>query len=272
MIYFALLLIAFSLLLFMANAKYFNESSETKVFQGNYKFKDENDDWFVAFIPDSLKLYVETNLCYTKKTAFEVYREFFLAFVVFCVILIVFFFTRSINYLFLALFPLLVVCLDFVSSVETGKKSFIKSLEHLVSCLEILTVKAEMALSNALKIVCDDLPQQYYVTRKELNSILLNSEKFGMLQTLNEYKANTIEEKEFISILISIYQGTNKKALKKNVVDFIDRQKVIAEEKRKLLVDNMQLIMMVPGTIMLLIVMYPLIDMVLFSMKGAFNF
>jgi hypothetical protein len=257
------------LCLVLMNSKFILTSS-SKAFDLKANFIKESNEWYLQFIPSQLKRYVESNIIYTKIDKKKFYKEMFYVSLISFVIFVAYFVTLKIYLLFLALLVLLITPLDFSFKVDSGKKSFVDSLDHLVSCLEILTVKSETPLSNSLKIVADSLPADFYVARNEIKSLLQKSEKLGMEQVLHEIDRDSIEEQEFISILIAILKGTNKSALKKNLTDFLIRQKAIKEEKRKLIVENMQLYLMLPGTLMLIIAMYPLIDMILFQLEGAF--
>ena len=265
---FSIALIA-SICVLLLNTKFLTNVN-SRSFAVKERFFDQAQDWYLNFIPDALKLFVDKNLFYTKLKKKSIYQDLFYSLLVSILLLVIYFYTGQTYLLFFVIFAPAGVFLDFVFKVQDGKKSFIDSLDHLVSCLEILTVKTETPLSNSLKIVSDSLPDDLYVAKNELNSILLKAEKLGMEQVLNSIDRDSVEEQEFISILQSIQKGTNKSALKKNLQDFLIRQKVVQEEKRKMFVENMQLYLMLPGTVMLIIAMYPLIDMILFQLKGAF--
>lgn len=253
----------------LLNSKYISNSS-TNAFEAKTSFLEDTSEWQLQFIPVQLKRYIESNIIYTEVDKKLIYRDVFYSVFIALVIFVLYFVTFQTYLLFLAIVVIAAVPVDFAFKVDQGKKSFIDSLDHLVACLEILTVKSETPLSNSLKIVCDSLPEDFYVARNEINSIIQKSEKLGMEQVLKDIERESIEEQEFISILIAIQKGTNKSALKKNLYDFLVRQKAIKEEKRKLIVENMQLYLMLPGTVMLIIAMYPLIDMILFQLQGAF--
>ncbi len=257
------------LCLVLLNSKYISNSS-TGVFETKVKFFNETNEWYFQLIPASLKRYIESSIIYTQTSKKQIYRELFYSTLISIVIFIAYCLTLKTYLLLLAALTLFATPIDFSFKVDAGKKSFIDSLDHLVSCLEILTVKSETPLSNSLKIVGDSLPEDFYVAKNEMKVLLQQSEKFGMEQVLTEIDRDSIEEQEFISILMAIHKGTNKSALKKNLHDFLLRQKSIKEEKRKLIVENMQLYLMLPGTVMLIIAMFPLIDMILFQLQGAF--
>ena len=270
MIFILVLALLASLCVILLNSKYIGANSQ-KVFASKYSFSKINQEWYMQFIPSALHSYVENNLIYTKLDKDKFYKELFYSVLVSIFIFIAYCFSFKTYLLGLSLLVLCAVIADFAIKVDAGKKSFIDSLDHLISCLEILTVKSETPLANALKIVCDSLPEEFYVARNELNKILQQAEKFGMEQVLNDIEKDSIEEQEFISILIAIQKGTNKSALKKNLQDFLLRQKAIKEEKRKLIVENLQLYMMLPGTVMLIIAMFPMIDMIASQLQGVFQ-
>ena len=251
------------------NSKYIYSSSQ-KAFSSELRYISSDDEWYLSFIPGFIRDYVDTNLIYTKLDKNKIYKEIFYSFFAAIFILVAYFISFKTYYLLLAVLVCVAVILDFSFKVAAGKKSFIDSLDHLVACLEILTVKAETPLSSAIKIVIESLPEEFYVARNELHNILQKAEKFGIEQVLTELELESVEEQEFVSILLAIQKGTNKSALKKNLHDFLLRQKSIKEEKRKMIVENMQLYMMLPGTVMLIIAMFPLIDMITFQLEGAF--
>jgi hypothetical protein len=269
MILIVLVCLVSAALLLMLNSKYLTSAS-SKAFTTKTNFFNQGQDWFEDFIPSFIKLYIDRNIFYTNLDKKSLYKDIFYSILVSSLVLIAFFYTQQSYYILIGFLSLSAVLIDFTLKVDSGKKSFIDSLDHLVFCLEILTVKSETPLSNALKIIIDSLPSDFFVAKNELNAILVKAEKLGMEQVLNQLERDSVEEQEFISILQSIQKGTNKSALKKNLQDFLYRQKIVKEEKRKMFVENMQLYLMLPGTIMLIIAMYPLIDMILFQLGGAF--
>lgn len=256
------------LFLLLLNSRYILGNSNN-LFSLKRKVSIVNDDWFVEFMPASIRNFIEPNLIYTTSTKHSVYKDLFYSLLVSIVLFIAFFISLKSYYLLLAFVIPFIVLIDFSFKVESGKKNFINSLDHLVLCLEVLTVKSETPLPNALSIISNTLPSDFYVACNEINMILQKADKFGLEKTLLELHKESVDEQEFISILRAIHKGTNKNALKKNFNDFVLRQKSIQEEKRKLFVENMQLYLMLPGTVMLLVAMYPLIDMIMFQLQGA---
>ncbi len=256
------------LFLLLLNSRYILGNSNN-LFTVKRNLPRANIDWFVSLIPSFIENFIEANLIYTKSCKQSVYNDLFHALLVSVVTLAAFFVTLKSYFLLLTLASPFVVLIDFNFKVKSGKKNFIDSLDHLVLCLEILTVKSETPLSNVLSIISNTLPSDFYVACNEINMILQKADKFGLEKTLRELNRDSVEEQEFISILTAIQNGTNKNALKKNLYDFLLRQKSIKEERRKLFVENMQLYLMLPGTVMLLIAMYPLIDMILFQLQGV---
>lgn len=164
------------------------------------------------------------------------------------------------------------VFIYFKIQIRNNKNFYIENLDHIINCLNILTVKSENSLSQALETISSSLPENFFVIKKEIQKILNHSEKFGMLQSLLELEKDSVEEQEFVDILINIHKGTNKIALKKNLFDFIAKQKFTKEERRKNSANNMQLYLILPVTLMLLISLFPMIDMVLFTMQQKLNF
>ncbi len=261
-------ILAFVLILVM-NTRYFDNTASINITSNYIKSQNTFNDWIISLVPEELKTFISKNKIYLQESELNIYKDFYRAIVVTLIILFSFLLLRQSYLLFLSVLPMLGFSLDLFIRIQSGKKSFLASLEHLVSCLEILTIKSEIALANSLKVISASLPNEYYVAKKELNQIIENSEKFGMEQCLLEIDTDSNEIQEFFSILKSIYKGTNKNALKKNVEDFIQRQKVIAEEKRKLFIDNMQLYLILPGTVIMMLAVYPLTDMILYMMRNS---
>ena len=105
---------------------------------------------------------------------------------------------------------------------------------------------------------------------KMSNEVFREFMRISSKYSLEASQIEDLDEQEFFSILLAIYQGTKKTALQKNLSDFKLRQKNIADEKRKIFIENMQLYLLLPATVMLMVAMYPMIDMILFQLQGVF--
>lgn len=266
----ALIFVLVSAFVLVFNAKYLYKviaisnfaMAKTSFFDTAYKIKD--------FLPDAFVRFINQNLLYTKLNEKQFYSQLFHVVSAFLLLLFFSLLVYNLYYLLLAFFIVFVFIVDFLVTVAAGKKSFVDVLGHLVNCLEILTIKTEMPLNKALQEILESLDDKYFVAKQEINILLEKANDLGMQKVLSDINKEDLDEQEFFSILLAIYQGTKKTALQKNLSDFKLRQKNIADEKRKIFIENMQLYLLLPATVMLMVAMYPMIDMILFQLQGVF--
>jgi hypothetical protein len=153
-------------------------------------------------------------------------------------------------------------------SVRQLKRQLDKDIEHLIKCLEILIIKSELPLLNALQIIVEDLPKSMLFSKSELNKIINQAEKKGLKEVLISWDTESLPFKNLISILLSSSEGASKTALDKQIKNFIRQIEEENAEDLKNKAENLQLYLIGPALVMLIIIGYPMMDAVNFCMNN----
>ena len=143
------------------------------------------------------------------------------------------------------------------------------SIEHLVRCLKVLVVKTETPLINALEIMLEDLPEGFKASRLELEKLVNKSLKSGLRETLQRWKTDLPQYRDFIALLISINDGASKQALQLSFNNFLQKVEEYKADQVKNEAENAQLYLMGPVVVMLIVSSMPMMDAVRFLMSQA---
>jgi hypothetical protein len=145
------------------------------------------------------------------------------------------------------------------------------SVKHIVQCLDILLVKSETPIITALELIAQELDDNYFYTRLELKKIIKQASKTGLSTALRDFYQQNYgpKLKEFFSLLMSVNDGASKKAISEQISNFLDLQIQEAEENQKSAVENLQLYLILPVIVMLLIIMFPMADAIMYSLQST---
>ncbi len=175
------------------------------------------------------------------------------------------------NLYFLILSLLLPILLLF--EIKFATNSYYKQLEddalHLYACAKILLINTETPLISALRIIIATYPTNDSATVYELNKIVSKIEKLGAREALSSWQVKSQGFRDFISFLLSVSEGANKRALKVAATKFINDAR---EQERDALVnqaENLQLYLVAPVILMLLVIMYPMASAINFMMQTS---
>lgn len=154
---------------------------------------------------------------------------------------------------------------------QTALKELDLSVKHIVQCLDILLIKSETPIITALELICQELDTKYHHTKNELKKIISQATKTGLSQALRDFHEHDygLRLKEFFSLLISVNDGASKKAISEQINNFLELQNQEEIEEQKALVENLQLYLIVPVIVMLLIIMFPMADAIMYSLKST---
>ena len=175
----------------------------------------------------------------------------------------------SSNLIFLISLLLVFIVMSFETSMQISKniKSIERDSSHVIACLKVLLVEAETPLNLALNIVNEGLPEYMGAIKKELSRISQKAEKLGMREALLNWRTESNNFKDLLSILLSIYEGASKKAIKASVDSLLSKTQEERLENMKNESDNLQLYLIVPAVLMFLATMFPIIH----AMSFMFN-
>jgi len=86
---------------------------------------------------------------------------------------------------------------------------------------------------------------------------------------LLDWKTDSARFKDFISLLVSINEGSSKSALKIAIENFITRAREDEEEAIKEKAENLQLYLMGPVVLILLVMLYPMMAAIQYMLQAA---
>jgi len=154
---------------------------------------------------------------------------------------------------------------------QTAIKELDSSVKHIVQCLDILLIKSETPIITALELIYQELDSKYIYTKNELKKIITQASKTGLSQALRDFHDYDygLRLKEFFSLLISVNEGASKKAISEQINNFLELQNQEAIEDQKALVENLQLYLILPVILMLLIIMFPMADAIMYSLNST---
>jgi hypothetical protein len=138
---------------------------------------------------------------------------------------------------------------------------------HLALCLKILLISSEMPVNTAFHLIIAKLPTSMKYLENQMMKILDKSDKAGMKETLIHWQSSSSRFKNLLSILVSSLEGASKQALLESFDSFISK---INEENKDQLqneADNLQLYIIIPVSVMLLVVIYPMYSAINFVMN-----
>jgi hypothetical protein len=220
-------------------------------------------------LPESLLEKLKIDYLYLSKTKSELYRDLALSLILFLLFFILFIFLKN----------FLLIVLGFFSGSLFISKIFIQryledsELEqdslHFARCLKILTVNTETPLNTGMQLIIQSLPSRMKALKRVITEILLQAEKTSMKQSLLEWKTESENFKDLISMMISVQEGANKKAIKDALISFIKNCEEGDEEKLRNETENLQLYLSGPIILIFLVLMYPMVAAINYMMKGT---
>lgn len=143
------------------------------------------------------------------------------------------------------------------------------NIDHVVKCLKVLVVQSETPIINALSLIEKDLELEHRFIKRELQNLIAKAQKLGINKALEEWHTELFWYRDFTALLVSINQGSSKKAIEQNIDNFLHKIFEFKAENEKAKVENLQLLFMGPVVLMLLVSMYPMMDAVQFLMQGS---
>jgi len=185
--------------------------------------------------------------------------------------LVVFLFLQNWFLLLAGVLVLIYFIFDSRFLYQTAIKELDSSVKHIVQCLDILLIKSETPIITALELIYQELDSKYIYTKNELKKIITQASKTGLSQSLRDFHAYDygLRLKEFFSLLISVNEGASKKAISEQINNFLELQNQEAIEDQKALVENLQLYLILPVILMLLIIMFPMADAIMYSLNST---
>jgi hypothetical protein len=169
------------------------------------------------------------------------------------------------------LFTIIYFVFDSRFLYQSAIKELDSSVKHVVQCLDILLIKSETPIINALELIYQGLDTKYHYTKNEIKKIIEQASKTGLSQALKDFHGYNygLRLKEFFLLLISVNDGASKKAISEQINNFLELQCQEELEEQKAIVENLQLYLIVPIIIMLLIIMFPMADAIMFSLNNT---
>jgi len=226
---------------------------------------------FAQFLPKQITSNEEFILEFLQKDSKALYLNFAKALLLVSVAFLILIFMKNF-FLFFALF-LLSFYFVFESrfSYQKAISELDLSVKHIVQCLDILLVKSETPIITALELIAQELDDNYFYTRLELKKIIKQASKTGLSTALRDFYQQNYgpKLKEFFSLLMSVNDGASKKAISEQISNFLDLQIHEAEENQKSAVENLQLYLILPVIVMLLIIMFPMADAIMYSLQST---
>lgn len=188
---------------------------------------------------------------------------------IFFLLLFVYLYTNNFLFILLAFLISILMAFDPFFLADKANREIENNIDHLIRCLKILIVKTETPVLSALEISLKDLPDDLSHLKRQINKIISQSKKVGLVQTLNDWKTELPRFRDFISLMISINDGASKSALKQSFEDFLNKIEEDKHENQRANAENLQLYLMGPVVLMLLIVMLPMVDAISYLMKNS---
>lgn len=174
-------------------------------------------------------------------------------------------------YLFLAIImPIAFIAEIFIAEI-VYKRSLDQAVPHVISCIKVLIVETETPLINALNIITNGLPSHMKALKEEINKILEKAKQSSITETLSSWETDSKNFKDFLSLLISSYEGASKSALKVYINNFESRIKEDNQENIKNQSENLQLYLIGPIIIMFLIIIQPMVSAINHAMSNGFQ-
>lgn len=150
------------------------------------------------------------------------------------------------------------------------KKSLSTAAPHLLECIQILCIRTNTPLKIAFQKISQGLPHNFHSSKNLLIKFINESEEIGMHEALEKFGWNRSLGEDFKNLLIGINQGSSKTELLKFSERISQKYQSAIEIKQNNLIENIQLYLLAPVTLMLLISSYPLFQAIKFSLEGAF--
>lgn len=193
------------------------------------------------------------------------------AFMVLSLMPIIFIFSRNIFFLLMFVFVFLYFVFDARLSYRKALDDLDSSVSQLVRCLDVLLVKSETPIVSALELIASGLNQEHGFAKQELKKIIQQASKSGINLALKDYNKNNYGPrlKEFFSLLISVNEGASKKAISEQINNFLEMQNQSEQERLKAQAENLQLYLILPVIFMLLVIMFPMADAIMYSLQNT---
>lgn len=177
---------------------------------------------------------------------------------------------RNILFVLCALFFAILLICEADLAYKMALDQIDKSIKHITQCLEILLVRTETPVINALEIIAQGLDIKYKYGQQELRRIVNKASKAGLEAALVDYSAGGGSNmKEFVSMLISVSDGANKKAIGEQITKFLEAEKLREDEVQKSISENLQLYLMLPVIFMLIVLMLPMADAINYGLQNT---
>ena len=268
-------------LIFLLNSKHLwlqNIYQETSILKlerraagtGSYqKFMAELGSLIARVLPQALLKKLEQQCFNLNRGREDLYRSIAEAALVAVIMLLAYLINHSWFFILLAFLVPALIMLEINIAQAQFNKELETSIEHLVRCLKVLVVKTETPLINALEIMLEDLPEGFKASRLELEKLVNKSLKSGLRETLQRWKTDLPQYRDFIALLISINDGASKQALQLSFNNFLQKVEEYKADQVKNEAENAQLYLMGPVVVMLIVSSMPMMDAVRFLMSQA---
>lgn len=226
---------------------------------------------FAILIPAKFFKKLELSHLYLHRDKLELYQTIGQAFAIFIVMLLLYSFTHNPLFFVMAIFFPVGLFVELPIAVSQHKNSIDNSIPHIVACLKVLVVNTETPLTNALEVIIQGLPQYMQPSKLELLRLLQKAEKTNLRETLVEWQTQSSQFKDFLSLLISIYEGASKSAIKTAMENFLAKSNEEEQEKLRNKAENLQLYLVGPVIVMLLVIMQPMVSAIFYMMNTGVN-
>jgi len=225
--------------------------------------------WLKRILPESLIAKLELEYLYLGRKLEALYELLAQALFVFLALFLAYIVNHQLNFLLASLVLPVLLLLELQLAVIDYDRQLTEDTPHLFACAKVLLINTETPLVSALRIIATTWAVPDSATVLELNKIISKIDKHGVKDALSGWQVKSDKFRDFLSFLISVSEGSSKRALRLALDKLISEAREDEKDKLSERADNLQLYLMMPVVAMLLVIMYPMAAAINYMMQNS---